>query len=199
MIHYLRGTVLKKKPTFVVMDCSGIGFGIQICPKDAEQIGPPGAECSLQVYLHLTAGDARLYGFVDEKDLDYFLLLYGIDRVGPKTAMSVVSVLPRESFYAAVSSKDLAALLRVPGIGQKSAERIIFELREKVPIAGAPVRSSAPVEPQAVDALISLGFDRRSAEKAVEGALVGGSGSLESIVTAALRRLASVPTPPSRS
>ena len=187
MIHYLRGRLLQKRPTFVVMDCNGVGFGVTVIPKDAERIGSVGAECVLHIYTHMTEGDARLFGFLDEKDLDYFLLLFGVDRVGPKTAMAIVSVLPRELFLTAVSSKDLPALLRVPGVGQKTGERILFELREKIP-AGT-VHPSSPIDAQAVDALISLGFDRRSSEKAVSTSRGSGAVTLESLVTAALRRL----------
>lgn len=191
MIHFLRGKLLRKAPTFVVMDCSGVGFGIHVSPKDAERIGDLGTEFALHIYMHLTEGDARLFGFLDNQDLEYFLLLFGVDRVGPKTAMAIVSVLPREAFFSAVSSKDAAALLRVPGIGQKTAERILFELREKIPAPA--VKWDAPVDSQAVDALISLGFDRRSAEKAVAAARQdvrpAGAASLESLVTASLRRL----------
>lgn len=191
MIHFLRGKLLRKVPTFVVMDCSGVGFGIHVSPKDAERIGATGTEFALHIYMHLTEGDARLFGFVDEKDLEYFLLLFGVDRVGPKTAMAVVSVLPREAFFSAVASKDAAALLRVPGIGQKTAERILFELREK--ISAPAVKWEAPMDSRAVDALISLGFDRRAAEKAVTSARQeirpAGETTLESLVTASLRRL----------
>ncbi len=187
MIHHLRGKLLKKQPTFVVVDCGGVGFGVHVSPKDAERIGGLGTEVALHIYMHLTEGDARLFGFLDEQDMRYFLLLFGVDRVGPKTAMAVVSVLPRETFFSAVSSKDSAALLRVPGIGQKTAERILFELREKIPVSA--VTPMAPVDSQAVDALISLGFDRRSAEKAVAGARQSGAATLESLVTASLRRL----------
>lgn len=187
MIHHLRGTLLRKLPTFVVIDCGGVGFGVHISPKDAERIGEPGGVASLHIYMHLTEGDARLYGFLDPQDLDYFQLLFGVDRVGPKTAMAVVSVLARESFYAAISTKDTAALLRVPGIGQKTAERILFELREKIP--ARTVRTEAPIDSQAVEALLSLGFDRKSAERAVADARGTGASTLESLVTASLRRL----------
>lgn len=138
--------------------------------------------------MHLTEGAAQLYGFLDEKDIEYFSLLFSVDRVGPKTAMAVVSVLPLESLVEAVSSKDSAALLRVPGVGQKTAERILFELREKIPSA-ASAKISRPIESQAVDALISLGFDRRAAEKAVAGVRSSASATLESLVTASLRHL----------
>ena len=115
-------------------------------------------------------------------------MLFSVDRVGPKTAMAIVSVLSLESFVEAVSSKDPAPLLRVPGVGQKTAERILFELREKIQSA-ASAKISSPIESQAVDALISLGFDRRAAVKAVAGACSSGAATLESLVTASLRHL----------
>ena len=189
MIHFLRGKLLRKQPTFVVIDCAGVGFGVHVTPKDVERLGALGTEFALHIYMHLTEGAAQLYGFIDEKDLEYFSLLFGVDRVGPKTAMAIVSVLPRESCGAAISSKDPAPLLRVPGIGQKTAERLLFELREKFPAAS--VKIAAPADSQAVDALISLGFDRRSAEKAVAGARTSGASTIESLVTASLRRLGS--------
>lgn len=191
MIHFLRGRLLRKEPTFVVIDCSGVGFGVYVTPKDADRAGSLGTEVALHIYMHLTEGDVRLFGFLDDSDLQYFQLLFSVDRVGPKTAMAVVSVLPRETFFSAVSSKDPGPLLRVPGIGQKTAERIVFELREKIPTASPrrPGESAALLEPRAVDALLSLGFDRRSAEKAVSEARSSETASIESLVTAALRWL----------
>lgn len=191
MIHHLRGKLLRKQPTFAIVDCGGVGFGVHVTPKDVERMGNLGTEVALHIYTHITEGDARLYGFLDATDLEYFLLLFGVERVGPKTAMAVVSVMPRDVFFAAVSSKDGAAFLRVPGIGQKTAERILFELREKISSAGAGRPAALPVDFQAVDALLSLGFDRRSAEKAVAQARESGASSLESLVTASLRRLGS--------
>lgn len=190
MIHHLKGKLLRKNPTLVVVDCAGVGFGVHVTPKDAERLGAPGTDASLHIYMHVTEGDVRLYGFQDDRDLDYFLLLYGVDRVGPKTAMGIVSVLPLDAFLSAVSSKDVAAFQRVPGVGQKTAERIIFELREKIPSGRAlGAASSAPVDAQAADALISLGFDRKSSEKAVAAARSSGAATLESLVTSSLRNL----------
>src|SRR3989338_2769961 len=188
MIHHLRGKLLKRNPTLVIVDCAGVGFGVHISPKDAERIGAPGTEVALHIYMHLSEGDVRLFGFLDEKDLEFFLLLFSVDRVGPKTAMAVVSVLPRDAFFVAVSAKDTNALLRVPGIGQKTAERILFELREKIP-ASVAAQGAAPIDAQAIEALLSLGFDRRSAEKDVAAARRSGAASLESLVTASLRSL----------
>lgn len=187
MIHYLRGSLIKKQPTFIVLDCAGVGFGVHITPKDAERLGSLGTVFAFYIYMHVSEGDIRLYGFSDEKDLEYFMMLYAVDRVGPKTAMSIVSVLPRDSFLSAVSRKDSAALLRVPGIGQKTAERILFELREKVPAVMTPAQS--PLDAQAVEALLSLGFDRKSAEKAVSSSRTAGASTLESLVTTSLQRL----------
>lgn len=187
MIHYLRGTLIKKQPTFVVVECAGVGFGVHVTPKDAERLGGLGTNFALHIYMHVSEADVRLYGFSDEKDLEYFMMLYAVDRVGPKTAMSIVSVLPRDSFLAAVARKDSAALLRVPGIGQKTSERILFELREKIPSVSEPAQS--PLDAQAIEALLSLGFDRKSAEKAVSASRSAGASTLESLVTTSLKRL----------
>ncbi len=187
MIHSLRGKLVKKQPTFVVMECAGVGFGVHVTPKDAERIGGLGTEFALHIYMHISEGDVRLYGFREEKDLEYFSMLYGVDRVGPKTAMGIVSVLSRDVFLSAVSRKDAATLLRVPGVGQKTAERILFELREKIPSAGGPVETA--IESQAIEALLSLGFDRKSAEKAVSASRGAGAATLESLVTASLQKL----------
>ncbi|MBI4177926.1 Holliday junction branch migration protein RuvA [bacterium] len=187
MLRHLRGQLLKKDPTSVVIDCSGVGFGVHITPKDAERIGRLGTEVALHIYMHVPEGDVRLYGFLEESDLDYFQFLFSVDRVGPKTAMAVVSVLPWDTFLAAVSAQDPAPLCRVPGIGQKTAERIVFELREKVPAAKSA--HAVSFDAGAVEALLSLGFDRRSAQKAVAEAQSAGAASLESLVTAALRKL----------
>lgn len=189
MIHHLRGRILRKRPTSVVLECGGVGYGVTITPKDAERIGAVSAESSLHIYMHVTEGAAQLYGFLDEKDLDYFSMLFSVDRVGPKTAMAIVSVLSFESLAAAVASKDIAALRRVPGVGEKTGERILFELREKVPAMSAGSRLGAPVDAQAVEALVSLGFDKRSAEKAVAAARAEGADGLESLVTGSLKRL----------
>lgn len=182
MIAFLKGYIEEKSQDVVLLDVQGVGYKVEISNQTAEQLAAAGSEVKLLIYHHITESDQRLFGFftLDEKTL--FEKLITVKGVGPKLGLTILSGLPASNLIAAITQSDVAALSRVPGIGKKTAERIIVELREKLAeYAPTGASSSAPKASgtnEAIQALESLGFKTKEAEQSVMKVL-NEDGSLD--------------------
>ncbi|OYX24092.1 MAG: Holliday junction branch migration protein RuvA [Algoriphagus sp. 32-45-6] len=194
MIAYLKGRLVHKDPTYVIIDVGGIGYQVKISLqtyskiKDEEQI-------QLLTFLHIKEDAHTLYGFKEENEKRLFLLLIGINGVGPNTGLMILSSLSSDEIEHAILSGDVGTIQAVKGIGAKTAQRIILELKDKI---GKPTDSIAPlgflkssnkVREEALQALITLGFPKATAEKNIAQVLkkTGGEISLEDLIKASLK------------
>ena len=184
MYDFLEGEIAARSPARIVLSVGGVGYDLAVPVGTAEEL-KRGARVRLHVHLHVTDGEPRLFGFAEREERDLFRLLLGVNGVGPSTALSILSTLRPPELARAVEEGDVDALRRVRGVGEKTAQRLLLELKGKVvaPAAAAP----RGFEPDAIAALVSLGFSRREAEEAVERAVRAGKPrDLESLVRAAL-------------
>ena len=176
MIYCLTGKIIKKTLDSVVISCGGVGYFVQIPATTGEALPPAGQEGTVYTIMNVTENDVSLYGFAAEEQRDCFKMLTGVTGVGPKAALSILSIMTPEKIALAASSGDHKAFTKAAGVGPKLAQRITLELKDKVGkglAAGtgfsgnvaAPAPSSAPA--QAVAALVSLGYAPSDAAAAV--------------------------------
>ena len=199
MIHHLTGTLVESLPTQVVVDVGGVGYHVLIPLSSYDKLPSVGAQ--LKILTHLTVReDAHiLFGFMSASERDLFrLLVQHVSGIGPKTALDVLSGTTVTAFKAAVVAGDTAALSRIKGIGKKTAERIVVELKDKVGIAAAWEAASSGHAPSAEEvkvndavlALIALGYKQADALKAVRTAAAKApAANTEALVTASLKLL----------
>ncbi len=174
MIASLRGTVLALKLDFAVIDVGGVGMAVSAPPNTLATLRI-GEEASIATHLVVREDSLTLYGFATEDERDTFVILQTVSGVGPRLALAMVAVLNPDELRRAVSQEDLTTLTKVPGIGKKSAQRIVLELGEKLgpplgeePIVDGVPSAGAPALPnEVVEALIGLGWNAKAAEKAV--------------------------------
>lgn len=200
MITFLKGLLDESFPNRAVVDVGGVGYAVHIPISTYDALPGPGQPVRLFTHLQVREDAHELYGFASEAERDLFrLLINQVSGVGPKLALAVLSGMPVATFKACVAGNDLAALGRIKGVGKKTAERIVVELRDKVGVAaawqaaaaGAPARQSQAND--AVLALVSLGYRQPDAAKAVEAFLKEAEGepATDAILRGALRLLTS--------
>ena len=195
MIAFLRGRLAESLPNQAIIDVNGVGYHVLIPLSTYDKLPQQGQEVKLLTHYHVTDRDHTLYGFISSDERDLFRLL--IDRVsgiGPKMGLAVLSGLPVAAFKDSVIREDVAALSRISGVGKKTAERIVLELKDKVGVVGAwqEARATATNDPSktaqndAVLALIALGFKQGEAQKAVQAQLkqpgLEGTPSVDKLV-----------------
>ncbi len=189
MIHSLRGKLIHKDAEGCVIECGGVGYGLLMSTASLEGLGS--GEVFVLVHTHLTQDALRLYGFATAEERACFLTLIGTSGVGPKLALSILSSLLPSELFEVVARGDRATLQRVPGVGGKKAERLLVELKGKLPEAPAAVRLGlGAVRADLVSALENLGFAAPTAERAAREALEEHPGveELPTLVRAALRK-----------
>jgi Holliday junction DNA helicase RuvA len=199
MIAFLRGRILDKQPTRVVVDVQGVGYEVFVPLSTYYDIGDEDADVSLRVYTHVREDSLQLYGFLTDLERQLFERLIGISGIGPKLAIAVLSGVESVELVAAVQRGDVARLTAIPGVGKKTAERIVLELRDKlsqlaVPVvageAGTEARQGDRLRGDLVSALQNLGYHRPQAEKAVEAIVTSTpDATFEQALRAALREL----------
>jgi Holliday junction DNA helicase RuvA len=189
MIALLSGKVAVRRADHVVIDCGGVGYRLSVSLETLRQIPAVGHDALVHTHLVVRDDALQLYGFATEEERDLFLMLLGVQTVGPKVALSVLSSAPPRQLVAAVAGGD-AARLRAPGVGKRTAERIIVELRDKVDAALVPddgeiaVRRGDGPEAVAREALGGLGY----APDEIDGLLAGSDGqTAEELISHALR------------
>lgn len=192
MIGFLEGELLNKSPGQVVVKVGGVGYQVFISLTTFYALPDPPAPVSLQIQTRLQDDAVQLYGFIDPEEKELFLKLISIPRIGARTALNILSGINPGEFYQALAQDDLKRLAGIPGVGRKSAERIILELKDKLP-AAAPSRPLSPkdrLREDALSALLNLGYSKGVAEKAVEAARNQGAGNLEDLLRESLKWLA---------
>ena len=199
MIHHLSGTLAEALPTQIVIDVGGVGYHVLIPLSSYDKLPPVGSQLKILTHLAIREDAHVLYGFVTPAERDLFRLLVShVSGIGPKTALDVLSGTTVTSFKACVVAGDIAALSKIKGIGKKTAERIVVELKDKVGIAAAWEAASAAHAPtpeearitDAVLALIALGYKQVDAHKAVKAvAAKQPSATTEDLVTGGLKQL----------
>lgn len=181
---------MERTPTFVILDVGGVGYGLFIPLKVFYRLPPNGAEVELYVYTFLHREGISLYGFLDPEARDLFGLLLTVKGVGPKVALTLLSGMEVEEIEEALLKKDKERLGRVPGIGKRIAERMIFELSQKLPFKVKEAVKVAPAFQDALAALVRLGYPKGEAKSALERASERvGTDSLEELLKEALKVL----------
>jgi Holliday junction DNA helicase RuvA len=197
VIGHLRGRVLRKAPQEVVVDVAGVGYRVAIPVSTFYRVGEEGDELSLRISTHVREDTFALYGFVTAAEQEVFDRLISVAGIGPRLAVAILSGIDVGDLVSALRSNDLARLTRIPGVGRKTAERLVLELKDKVPAAlGAAPEAAGPARPASprddlVSALANLGYPRPEAERAVDRALAAdGAGRFEDLLRRALQLLA---------
>jgi Holliday junction DNA helicase RuvA len=180
MIAHLRGRLLTKAPNQVVVECGGVGYDVSISVTTFTELPAESAEVALHVYTNVREDQIALFGFSDRQEKRLFERLIGVSGIGPKLAITVLSGISSERLVGAIRGNDLGMLTKVPGIGKKTAERVVLELKDKLDdlavvfVAGttgaAAVHFGAAGE-DALSALVNLGYARPAAQKALQGVL----------------------------
>jgi Holliday junction DNA helicase RuvA len=198
MIAFLRGRVHNKQPNRVIVDVSGVGYDVHVPLSTFYNLGDEGAEVSLRVHTHVREDTLQLYGFLTELERQLFERLIAISGIGPKLAIVVLSGMEPRDLMAAVQRADVARLTTIPGIGKKTAERIVLELKDRlaqiaVPVAAEPAAAASSADQLRADllsALLNLGYHRQQAEKAIDATVTSNpNASFEHAVRTALREL----------
>lgn len=198
MIAYLKGTIHAKSEEQIIIDVRDVGYQLEISTQTLAKLPDKGEEVDLLVYHHITDNDQRLFGFLDQNEKDLFELLITVKGVGPKLGLTILSGLPAREITGAIAQKDKSALSSIKGIGKKTAERMILELKDKMsemvdatyePSSGANIPGD--VKGEAISALQSLGFKKRDAEESIELAAKSdaANGSVQELVKKALSQL----------
>jgi Holliday junction DNA helicase RuvA len=194
VIAHLRGRLLRKEPQEVVVDVAGVGYRLTIPVSTFYRLGEEGDEISLRVHTHVREDALALYGFLAAEEQALFERLIDVAGVGPKLAINILSGIETPELVTALRSSDVARLTRIPGVGKKTAERLVLELKDKMPaVTAAAEAAPAPSSPKEdlVSALVHLGYSRPEAERGVERALrEDAGGRFEDLLRRALRVLA---------
>lgn len=173
MIARLSGTVLEKHPMRVVLDVNGVGYEVHVPLSSFGAVGEPGTTLTLRVHTHVREDALMLYGFASPLEQRVFEHLISVSGIGPRLGLSVLSGLAPIELVQAIASGDVARLTTIPGIGRKTAERIVLELKEKLGAVAAADPTLPPTGPREdlLSALVNLGYHRPAAEKAVDRVL----------------------------
>jgi Holliday junction DNA helicase RuvA len=196
MIGYLRGTIVEKHPNQVILEAGGVGYDVQIPISTFTALPDSGATAALRIHTHAREDALLLFGFATSEEKTVFERLISVSGIGPKLAITVLSGLPTSQLVAAIRASDVPRLVRIPGIGKKTAERIVLELKDKltgVDAGGkaAPAAETGPaysmLERDVLSALQNLGCARPAAEEALRKVLEnGGPVEFEPLFRAAL-------------
>jgi holliday junction DNA helicase RuvA len=192
MIGSLRGKLTEKRPNEILIDVGGVGYRVLIPLSTFAGLGALHEEITVLVHTHVREDQFSLYGFLTAREKQCFELLLSASGVGPSLALKILSGMGLEQLIPAIRKGDLAQLVRIPGVGRKTAERVVLELRDKlavidVPEAGKPATRSQ-LESDVASALVNLGYDERSVEHAIEKSRAG-SDDFEDLLRAALQLL----------
>ncbi|HEY0003666.1 MAG TPA: Holliday junction branch migration protein RuvA [Pyrinomonadaceae bacterium] len=205
MIAHLSGKLLAKQATTVIIDVGGIGYEVAIPLSTFYDMEDPGASISLRIYTHVREDALQLFGFRTARERELFQQLISVSGIGPKLGITMLSGMSADEIIASIRTNNLARLTSIPGIGRKTAERLVIELRDKIAALSSPaleeefaptMTGSAPTTEEsmrddALSALLNLGYQKASAEKSITTAMQeGGELSVELILRRSLRTLA---------
>jgi len=193
MIAHLRGTLLAKHPNQAVVETAGVGYDVTISVPTFSDLPAVGSNVALHIHTHVREDMIALYGFLRPSERLLFEKLITVSGIGPKLAITILSGMAADEMVGAIRGNDVTRLIRIPGIGRKTAERMVLELRDKLPEV-APAAPATPalnaVEEDVLSALINLGYQRAPAEKILAAVVKEGNAkSFDQIFRAVLGRL----------
>jgi Holliday junction DNA helicase RuvA len=206
MIAHLNGTLLSKQATSVIVDVSGVGYEVSIPLSTFYDLENEGSNVKLRIYTHVKEDALQLYGFKTARERELFINFISVSGIGPKLGIALLSGMSADELIACIKSNNLARLTLIPGVGKKTAERLIVDLREKMAAlsvsqveeeAGAKpeaaeISSADNVRSEALSGLMNLGYQRSAAEKAIDSALSeGGDLSVKSVLKRSLQKMGS--------
>lgn len=206
MIAHLSGTLLSKNPNSVIVDVSGVGYEVNIPVSTFYELEDAGSNVKLRIYTHVKEDALQLYGFKTARERELFINFISVSGIGPKLGIALLSGMTADELIASIKTNNLARLTLIPGVGKKTAERLIVDLREKMTALSsaelaeqtgvrpeaAEVSTEDSVRSQALSGLMNLGYQRSAAEKAIDTALSeGGDISVELVLKRSLRKLGS--------
>ncbi len=199
MIDYLEGFLKEKLPTSCLIEVNGIGFRVNIPISTFEKLGRSGSQVKILTSLYIRENLWEIYGFAALKERELFNLFISISGVGPRLALAVLSSLSLEDVVRIVNSEDVSRLMFIPGVGRKIAQRLIFELRDRIKNLYSFIEDKASVkgretsrfnlEKDAIQALVSLGYKRPAAQKAVESLKHQSIDNLELLIRETLKKI----------
>ncbi|HEY7351267.1 MAG TPA: Holliday junction branch migration protein RuvA [Terriglobales bacterium] len=192
MIAHLRGKLIIRRPNQAIVETGGVGYDVTISVPTFSELPSLGSEVALHIHTHVREDQIALYGFLRPEEKQLFEKLITVSGIGPKLAITILSGMPAEDMTGAIRGNDVARLTKIPGIGKKTAERMVLELRDKLPPVGADqvqvVPSLSAVQEDVLSALVNLGYQRPVAEKAL--ASVEKNGSFDVMFRTALATIA---------
>jgi len=186
MIGFLKGRIIRRSPQHIILDVGGVGYIVHIPISTFERLKGTDSEVSLHIHTVLKEDSLQLYGFFTEEEREIFTTLLNVNGIGPKTALNIISYLPPEELRKALQEEDIKRLTKIPGLGKKTAQRIILELRDKIP---DKMKKEDRVYDDALSALVNLGYQKTQAREALEVVQKKGLVSIEDILREALRIL----------
>ncbi|MGH9521499.1 MAG: Holliday junction branch migration protein RuvA [Terriglobales bacterium] len=192
MIAHLRGRLLAKHPNQAIVEAGGVGYDVTISVPTFSEMPSAGNEVSLHIHTHVREDAIALFGFLRREEKQLFERLISVSGIGPKLAITILSGMAAAEMVAAIRGNDIARLTRIPGIGKKTAERMVLELRDKLEHFGAAPAATpiSPIEEDVVSALMNLGYARPAAERALAAATKpGGAGEFEVLFREAMAAL----------
>lgn len=198
MIAHLRGHISQKQPNRIVIDVNGVGYDVSVPLSTFYGLGDEGSDIALRIHTHVREDSLALYGFATPLELDLFERLIGVSGIGPKLALAVLSGIEPRELVRAIEQADVARLTSIPGVGRKTSERIVVELKDRLPrlrpavaAAGAGAVEPSTLRDDVLSALVNLGYHRPLSERAVDVAVKATpDGSFERTLKQALRELA---------
>lgn len=202
MIQYIRGELAALEEDRIIVDVGGIGYGIFMSVQSMSSLPPVGSEVRIYTYLNVKEDAMQLFGFLTRDDLSVFKLLIGVNGIGPKGGQAVLSVLSPDDLRFAVLSNDVKAISAAPGIGKKTAEKVILELKDKLSLEDAldhavsgqsdnhsVQNGGGEVQSEAVQALVALGYGSTEALKAVKQIEISEDTDVETVLKKALKKM----------
>jgi Holliday junction DNA helicase RuvA len=203
MIAHLSGTLLAKHATSVIMDVGGVGYEVTIPVTTFYDLGDVGAGVRLNIYTHVREDALHLFGFRTLRERELFTLLISVSGIGPKSAVAMLSGMSADEIVTAIRQSNYARITSIPGVGRKTAERLVIELRDKMAALSSPAleqeiaaggataaQSEDALREDTLAALLQLGFPKPAAEKVITGAIQeGGDLSVETLLRRSLRQL----------
>jgi holliday junction DNA helicase RuvA len=205
MIAHLSGTLHSKHPNQVIVDVSGVGYEVNIPLSTYYDLADTGQNVQLRIYTHVKEDALQLYGFKTTRERELFINFISVSGIGPKLGIALLSNMDADQLIQAIKTNNLARLTSIPGVGRKTAERLVVDLREKMTQLSVGEVDDTPAKPETIEmssedsvrsealsGLLNLGYQKASAEKAIDAALAeGGDVTVESILKRSLRKIGS--------
>src|SRR2546425_254622 len=204
MIAHLSGTLLSKQATSVILDVGGVGYEVTIPLSTFYELEDAGSKVQLRIYTHVREDALQLYGFKTARERELFMRVISVSGIGPKLGITLLSGMSADEMIASIRTNNLARLTLIPGVGRKTAERLVVELRDKIAALSSVELEDEPgarpetsekstedaVRSDALSALVNLGYQRSAAEKSITAAVIeGGEITVETILRRSMRRI----------